>query len=301
MAADYTSELIAAALSKYTKVVRLDNYTVKTPEGKWFQSRSPRTTFEAKESCKYKQRTRELLIKSNVPTPEGVQVSATNSLDVAHKLGWPLVVKPYNGSFGNDVTVGITDEEEFKSAVDRASHHGRRDIIIERSIEGTHYRVIHGHLVTSVIECRPFFLVGNGSSTISQLIDAENSRRAGITKSFKLQANYHLISTLHRQGYTMESVPDEGVRVSVASSMNIRQGAEPIEVTDSCPDRVKDTTKRALSSIPGLFHGCVDIVDDGITSWVIEINSAPGLTVHYHPYEGNGQPVADLLVKSHYE
>lgn len=282
------------------KVSRSDWLRLQVAGTTWFETRSPNTTRKAVEACKDKHSTRTRLTSAGVPAPAGARCRPHEAPTVASELGWPVCVKPHNGSKGRAVTAGITATPELVSAVRLATRRGG-DVNVERSIDGIHYRCLVAGETLSTIECQPWRATGDGKTTVADLIAAENVRRRPIFRAFQIQTGPTLKAVLAKQGLTVGSVPAKGRKVDIATSMNLRQGAISVEATSTAPDRVGATAKAAVDAIPGLYHAAVDLVDDGETCWVVDVNSNPGLGAHLHPYEGTAPDgVMETMVGRHY-
>lgn len=266
----------------------------------WFEGRSPRTAMSAVQICKDKGRTVEALETAGVPFPVARRCDPSAAHDRARELGWPVCVKPAIGSKGRAVTTGIDGPDLLAWAVSRASKRGREPVLVERSIEGVHWRVLVLGAAVSAVECRPWLAVGDGRTPIDQLIAAENARRnVELARPFAIKLDETVLKVLAGQQLHPTSVLDRGETARIAWSMNARQGAILVEHGDLAPDRVCATAEAAVAAVPGLAHGAVDLVDDGQTSWVVDVNSNPGFGAHLHPYEGTPQPVLDALVATH--
>ena len=266
----------------------------------WFEVRSPRTARSAVEICKDKSRTVAALSAAGVPFPEAHRCEPAAAHDRAREIGWPVCVKPAIGSKGRAVTTGIANPDLLAWAVSRASKRGREPVLIERSIEGVHWRVLVLGAAVSAVECRPWLVAGDGRTPIDKLIAAENARRkADLARPFAIKLDDTVLKVLAGQQLHPSSVLASGDTARIAWSMNARQGATTIEHGDAAPDRVCAAAEAAVAAVPGLAHGAVDLVDDGQTAWIVDVNSNPGLGAHLYPYEGVAEPVLDHLVATH--
>jgi cyanophycin synthetase len=266
----------------------------------WFEVRSPRTTPAAVQTCKDKGRTVAALRAAGVAAPAAHRVAAADAGRAAAALGGPVCVKPAIGSRGRSVVTGITDGELLAWAVAAASRGGKDPVLVERSVEGVHWRVLVLGTAVSAVECRPWLLVGDGRSSVEELVAGENARReAQLERPLMLTLDESVVRLLAEQNLQPLSVLEPGRTARVAWSMNARQGAVTIEHGPAAPTRVRDAAEAAVAAVSGLGHGAVDLVDDGETTWVVDVNSNPGLTAHLHPYEGDPQPVLDALVGTH--
>ena len=89
-------------------------------------------------------------------------------------MGYPVVIKPYNGNHGRGVTLNIMNREQVEVAVEVAKQHART-LVVEDMIKGFDHRmlVVNGELI-AVAKRVPGHVVGDGRSTIQQLVDVVN-------------------------------------------------------------------------------------------------------------------------------
>lgn len=265
----------------------------------WFETRSPRTERQAVDICRDKVASAKALGAAGVPAPEAVASSPQQAQKVVAQLGWPVAVKPLVGSRGRAVTTDIRSRGLLLWAVHQASRRGREKVVVERSVEGVHWRVLVFGRAVSCIESRPWLLTGDGRAAIDRLVAVENRRREQLPRAFPLTIDETMVRVLAEQKLSPMSVLARGRTARVAWSLNARQGAIPVEHGSGAPARVIRSAEGAVAAIGGLYHGAVDLVDDGETAWVVDVNSNPGLGSHIHPHEGEPQPVMDALVATH--
>jgi len=88
---------------------------------RFVSSRGDLITKKAVAICRNKDRAKEYLRKANVPTPNGKkfdeEITDQEITDFANELGYPLVVKPVDGSQGKGVIANIKNQKEFEKAL----------------------------------------------------------------------------------------------------------------------------------------------------------------------------------------
>ncbi len=258
-----------------------------------------------------KQLTKKILMDNNIPVPHGLVVqSLEEAFEAVHKLGFPLVIKPIDSNQGKGVTVNITSERQIIEAVSEATKYSRK-IIIEKYIHGKDYRVlVVGNKVCAVAERRPPEVVGDGVSTISELVDLENMNplRGGnherpLTYIWldEIAKNY-----LKAQGLTTESIVGLGQIVRLRQNGNLSTGGTARNCTDEIHPQnayYAIAAAKALGlDIAGIDFAVEDIsqpidVNEGA---IIEVNAAPGLRMHLYPSEGEPIDVAEEILKMMY-
>ncbi len=149
-----------------------------------------------------------------IPVPRGTTIQYFDDLEEAIKDvgGYPIVIKPLDGNHGRGITINVRHWEEAIAAYDLAVEESKsRSIIVERYYEGSDHRVlvVNGKLV-AVAERIPAHVIGDGKSTISELIEQTNkdpNRGDGHENILtKIVVNKTAIDVLERQGYNLDSV-----------------------------------------------------------------------------------------------
>ena len=94
----------------------------------------------------------------------------------ARHIGYPVVLKPLNANHGRGVSINLTTDEQVEQAFEFAREHGTsRAVLVESYVEGYDHRmlVVNNELV-AVAKRVPGHVVGDGNSTIAELIDKTN-------------------------------------------------------------------------------------------------------------------------------
>lgn len=246
--------------------------------------------------------TKSLLRQAGVPTPEGLLVqSPDEAISFREKIGKPIVIKPRFGMKGRGVTVNLRGPNEIATAFKRAGQFG--DVLAEEYIaDSIDYRCFatKDTCVSVVRRILPWVL-GDGSSTIAELIEEKNIERqqcpstVGTYIPIDPRTKHHL----RRSHLTLESVLPAGQALVVRDIGGLSSGGEPYECSEHISDSVKKTVAQAVAAIPGLsWAGCdVLIGPDGVAQ-VIEVNSDAGIGGARYPFYGTPQPIDELLFKA---
>jgi cyanophycin synthetase len=252
---------------------------------------------------------KQMLADIGLPVPKGELVRTLDQLHAAaSRLGWPLVVKPRDGNQGRGVTTNIVDHLHLEAAFTTASAISRR-VIIEQMLVGSDHRflVVDGKLV-AVAQRIPAHVIGNGTDTVSALIEAVNAdplRGAGHEASLtRIHVDDALDTFLHGRGQTLATVPKSGERVILAGTANLSTGGTAIDRTEQVhPDNANIAIQAA--AVLGLDVAGVDILSPDITcslqqtgGGIVEVNAAPGLRMHLAPSQGTPRDVARPIVTS---
>ena len=123
-----------------------------------------------------KEATKRILAAAGAPVPRGTVINFLDDLEEAIEYigGYPIVIKPLDGNHGRGITIDIRSWEEAEAAYD-AARPVSRSIIVEKYYLGRDHRVlvVDGKVV-AVAERVPAHVVGNGRSTIADLIEETN-------------------------------------------------------------------------------------------------------------------------------
>ncbi|HEY8257266.1 MAG TPA: cyanophycin synthetase [Gemmatimonadales bacterium] len=310
-----TASLVRAAEERRIPWIRLNEQSlIQFGHGR-FQQRiqatvTSRTSHIAVELASDKEETNHLLANLGLPVPRQRLVqSAEDAVSAAERIGYPVVVKPFNANHGRGISIHLSTAEQVATAFEVAREHSR-SVIVESFITGEDHRmlVINGELV-AVSRRVPGHVMGDGVHTIEELVEEVNSdprRGIGHEKVLtRLVFDHQAETMMARKGYTKETVPAPGERVFLRSTGNLSTGGTATDVTDLVhPDNAEMAT-RAVKAI-GLDVGGVDFLTTDITESykeiggaICEINAAPGFRMHMAPSEGRARdvagPVMDML------
>jgi cyanophycin synthetase len=264
-----------------------------------------RTSAIAEGISRDKDLTKSLLQSCGVPVPEGRRVdSPSDAWDAAEDIGLPVVVKPTDGNHGRGVFTNLITRTEVEAAYVAAINEGS-GVIVERFIRGAEHRllVVGGKLVAAA-RGETAAVVGNGRSTINQLIDQQINAdpRRGAAEEFPLDIilladNPVALHEVERQGFSPDSVPAEGREVLV-----LRTGNHTCDITDQVHPDVAAAVSLA-ARIVGLDIAGVDLVAEDISrpldeqrGAIVEVNAGPGLLMHLKPASGEARPVGRAIV-----
>jgi cyanophycin synthetase len=310
-----TMALVRAAEERRIPWIRLnDQSLIQFGHGRYQQriqaTVTSRTPHIAVELASDKEETNRLLGNLGLPVPQQRLVQdAEGAVAAAERIGYPVVVKPYNANHGRGISIHVTGADQVRRAFDVAREHSR-SVIVESFITGDDHRmlVINGALV-AVARRMPGHVIGDGVHTIEQLVEQVNQdprRGVGHEKVLtRLQFDQQADTLLARKGYTRESIPRDGERVFLRSTGNLSTGGTATDMTDVVhPDNV-EMAVRAVKAI-GLDVGGVDFLTTDVTESykeiggaICEVNAAPGFRMHMAPSDGRprdvGGPVMDML------
>jgi cyanophycin synthetase len=254
-----------------------------------------------------KEDTKSLLEQYEVPVPRGEVIkSEAGLLETIDKLGFPIVIKPINGNHGRGITTNIKDMETALMAFEEAKKVSR-SVIVERFITGFDYRilVVNNKLVAAA-KRTPAHVVGDGQSTIQQLIDEVNKdpRRGYGHEKILTQIEVDAITNkiLDEKELSLDSVIEKGRILYLKDTANLSTGGTAEDVTDIVHPYNVFMAER-IAKIVGLDICGIDVMTTDITEplpdtrgAVLEVNAAPGFRMHLAPTSGLPRNVAAHVI-----
>src|SRR5690606_12513125 len=176
-----------------------------------------------------KQVVKQMLTESYIPVPEGTTIQDEKQLnDALNVLGYPIVIKPIDGNHGRGVTTNINSHAEAVDAFILAKQVSEK-ILIERFIRGNDYRLlVINYKLIAVSKRTPAKVIGDGISTIKELIDRENenaNRGEGHEKVLsKIRTDENTQSILIENKLTLDSILPCGTLLYLKDTANISTG-----------------------------------------------------------------------------
>jgi cyanophycin synthetase len=256
---------------------------------RWLKSSfTDRTGLLASRIAGDKQLTAMVLRRAGLPAPTHALVrSAEEAVSVAHKLGYPVVVKPSDRQQGTGVAANLKDDAAVTAAFAEALK-SSQNILVEKHFEGIDHRmvVLDGRLLR--VKARmPGGVVGDGESTIARLVELrkqapDSLRRAHERGRQLLDLDEEALSLLAENGLTPNDIPAEDQYVRLRRRGNVSAGGVGItvEMKDIHPDNIR-MAERAASALRLDFGGLDAIFPDIKKSWmetgalICEVNPQP--------------------------
>lgn len=257
-----------------------------------------------------KDETKGLLKAANIPVPEGEVVYDREELDsLIDDLGFPLVFKPIDGNHGKGATINVTSREAAYKALEFARKFSKA-VMVERFIQGFDFRIlVINNQVVAAAKRTPAHVVGDGKSTIKELVEFENKDpRRGYGHENVLTEiiiDNHTLTILEEKGFTVDSILPKGEVCHLKSTANLSTGGTSTDVTDLLHPYNIFLSER-IARIIGLDICGIDIMAPNLTQplvenggVILEVNAAPGFRMHLAPSEGLPRnvaaPVLDML------
>jgi cyanophycin synthetase len=272
---------------------------------------SNQTSILGVELASDKEGTKQILRSAGVPVPRGSVINYLDELEdaIADVGGYPIVIKPLNGNHGRGITINITNWKQAEVAYDAAKAVSK-SVIVERFYTGRDHRVlvVNGRVV-AVAERVPAHVVGDGRSTIQELIDETNRdprRGTGHDNVLtKIEVDRTSWELLEQKGYDLDTVLPKGEICYLRATANLSTGGIAIDRTDDIHPENRWLAQRVVKII-GLDIAGIDVVTPDISKplrdvdgVIVEVNAAPGFRMHVCPSQGIprnvAEPVIDML------
>lgn len=231
-----------------------------------------------------------------LPVPEQRRVNTIADADkAAQEIGFPVVVKPVNQEQGRGVNAGIHDSIVLYEAFEAARKYSK-SVLVEKHIYGDEFRfTVYNDNVIKIIRRRPGGVVGDGKSTIADLVErvagSNEVRIRSVDPTYRpVSLDAEALSILADQHLAPESIPTEGKFVPMRRRANILAGGTQLFVDMSLvhPDNL-ELAIRATRCLRLDLAGVDLIFPDVECSWlqtggtIIEVNSMPQIGMEFTP------------------
>ncbi len=257
-----------------------------------------------------KEDTKNLLEAQSIPVPKGKIIRDEDDLkDAIDDLKYPLVIKPLNGNHGRGATINIINWEQATEALTIAKKISR-SVIVEKYITGYDHRIlVIDYKFICAAQRKPAAVVGDGKSTIQQLINKVNEdprRGYGHEKVLTaIKVDEMTENILEEKGITLATILPKGEELFLKRTANLSTGGTATDVTEVVHPYNVFMCER-IARIVGLDICGIDIMTPDISEplndiggAVLEVNAAPGFRMHIAPTDGLprnvAEPVVDML------
>jgi len=271
----------------------------------FLQGCSSYNSLEVRRSCRSKAQARAVFRKNAIPHAEGETFFMPwKAHRFARSHGFPLVIKPNVSGFSRGSHFPITSNRQLWQAA-LAVKIWWPVSVVERYLEGRNYRVLVGNgQIISILRRYPPFVVGDGHSSIEQLINEENRTREsmGLYPVIRpIPGSRKILRYLKKQGLKMDTVPRKGQTVTLFNRISLAPGG----VVETIPlGEVPEINQRLFLRILELFGanilGIDVIMEKGIeTPWdeqqciFLEVNSRPFVAMHRVPRFGKREDLGE--------
>lgn len=260
------------------------------------ESLSELTSAVAMSRCADKRVTSRLLERAGLAVPAQTTAGDREHNEAFLREHGAVVVKPVDSEQGKGIAVNLSAIEEVETAIEHASHFGG-GVLLEQFCEGQDLRiVVINHQVVAAAVRQPATVVGDGQSTIAELIDKQSRRRAAATGGeSRIPVDSETRRCLSGQGHALGDVLPFGVSLPVRRTANLHTGGTIHDVTDRLHPALRAAAEHASRVLDIPVTGLDFLVPavDGPDYVIIEANERPGLA--NHEPQPTAQRFVDLL------
>jgi GNAT-family acetyltransferase (TIGR03103 family) len=247
------------------------------------ESLSELTSAVAMSRCQDKRVTLKLLAGEGLAVPR--------QADADDEAGWhallaevgTVVVKPVEGEQGKGISVDLRSVEDVRAAIERARQFCDR-VLVEQFCKGEDLRiVVIDHQVVAAAVRRPPEVVGDGRSTVRELIERQSRRRAAATGGeSRIPLDAEAARCIAAQGHDLDSVLLPDCRLQVRNTANLHTGGTIHDVTAELHPALREAAEKAARALDIPVTGLDFLVPavDGPDYVIIEANERPGLANH---------------------
>lgn len=181
-----------------------------------------------------------------LPSPAHALVLDESELAAAvAQVGFPCATKPLQQGGAKGVRAGHQTLEELRLGFLEARAEGRNAVMVEAFVPGNDYRLmVMDGVLRAAIRRDVACVVGDGFSTVRQLVEIENSMRE--TQRFfggghlrRIPLDDEARQCLVTQGLVLDSVVSAGLEVRLRNNANFSTGGQSADVTPSVHPHVR--------------------------------------------------------------
>lgn len=227
-----------------------------------------------------------ILKKNNIPVPKFKKINMNDSQpNIMETFQYPIIIKPVNGTFGQDVHVNIENNKELGEILQKVKKSKYKNFMMEDYIEGNVYRIfVFRNKIIDVVKREKPFVIGNGTCSLRILIEEKNDqlKKEGLFPTTNLSAKY-----LFLQGVNMDTIIPKGKRIIISQVINLHNGA-PIEQIDmkNIP-YINNKLFINVGKVLGINCYGLDYISKDITqpfnqgkNMILEVNGTPDTEIH---------------------
>ena len=313
-----TGSLVEEAEKRNIPILRLNQYSLVQLGWGVHQQRiqatvTGKTSSIGLEIAYDKEETKNMLSNNGCPVPFGCVVSSLQEAeDAVQRIGFPVVIKPVDGHQGQGASINVQTLDEVRTAFATAWEYSSR-VIVEQWITGFDFRLlVINYTFVAAARRTPAHVVGDGRSTIQELIDEVNlDPRRGYGHE-KVLTEIHVDGMTRRlldqEKLTLDMILPQVRVVYLKTTANLSTGGVSEDVTETVhsanifmAERVARIIDLDICGIDVMAPSLSEPITESGGS-IIEVNGAPGFRMHLEPIVGKPRnvaaPVLDMLFPS---
>ena len=236
-------------------------------------------------------------------------VNDLDALDDDEMAAWlteykKVVVKPESSSASRGLTLDITTLDQLRKAIvlAREATQFTDNILVQQQVEGEEIRLtlVDGKVVAVLLR-QPLQVVGDGKSTLRELIECENAARQKISATSMVR--YAPVEDFAKPELFAQNdqVIAEGEVMKLADSTLISGGASVFNIFDDVDSTYIHFAERVVERLGAAFI-VMDLMTADYTApmsqtntYFNEFNKAPALKMFYACRDGKNYDIVPLL------
>lgn len=205
-------------------------------------------------------------------------ISADDAQDFIDTHGYPLFLKPNEGSEGKGVVIVHSDAEFRKQVTDLFRKYPR--VVMQKPIVGREFRCVsYKNKVWFMYEKAAPEIEGDGVHTAEELIEEMNSSLNNKGRRSVLRIDDpRLLECLRAAELSLNDVLERGQKVVILPVANISSSGLIFDHSHSIPPSIENICLAANNALGLKFSGIDIFVSEGDEEpTVLEVNPSPGL------------------------
>jgi D-alanine-D-alanine ligase-like ATP-grasp enzyme len=281
----------------------------------FFDMNGPSSSVVSRHFFDNKDHSREILKSAGLPvarcqlfTPTQIQEAADFAIK---KLKFPVVIKPRSLSRSIGVTTHIQSVEGLKEAWNELQNIAKNrfgkmlPFLVEEHFEGSDARffVVEGKIIC-VTFYHPACVVGNGQSSIAELIRKKNQLRKQniFLKDYPIPSDSEDLDALPGQSLGLDSIPVDGERIRLRETADLSGGGDSVDATDKIHQSYVDLVRVISSAFQFSPYFGIDFIAEDFTAKasrgnfiVSELEFSPAPASHF-PVSGVARDMAGPIL-----
>lgn len=201
-------------------------------------------------------------------------------IEYAREIGYPIIIKLNDSSQGRGI-YKIYNEKQLED-IANVIFEKNNTFQIQKFYAYNDYRVVVlGDRVLSAYQRIPLHVIGDGISTIKQLLERKQEQFIMNGRDTVIKIDNEIYENLSILGFNIETKLNKGQKCVLRNVSNLSAGGECIELTDKIhkdySDLCIEIARDFNLNLCGIDIMCRDLTQ-GIDKYIVlEINSSPGL------------------------
>lgn len=216
------------------------------------------------------------------------------------------ILKTVSGAGGKGVWTQFTSVEQYVEKAERYAQNDQLLLQVKSSARADVRLLFIGDALIAATVRRPGYLIGDGQSTVKQLMVAQNDIRQDInTRHHQTMVLALLTDEKIRNNFGVDSdhVPEKGVRLQV-SLANIADGGLAEDFTENVHPDFIEAGRKMVAALKCPVLAVDFLCDDPSKSFAdnrdnllfLETNTSPGIDLHHYPHMGESRNVAGAYI-----